>query len=583
MVGHATRRRGSFPALGACSVVFLFVLVLLSPSPALAWMPGAHWALAQNVAKQLPVGNPIRAAMLAYPNDVAWGSIGPDLPANNPMIALGNVPWFDTYHYDNCGPFAAELMREALASTDPDRGREIAFAAGWITHAAGDMAVHGIYVNPEAGVYIDRGSNHTLHRTLEGWAEPYVWTRLAGLSARDYSPRASSDPAVEKTKLYRHFLSDMSSGTIRLLDRVNRKIVLAGQRLTYLERLYFGPSQIRSAEAISRLMLATPNVGAVAYLRNYLKMYLPLSAAMPNLTTLRLDRIQRAWTQSNEVAKTLLVDASKGDYSWYSDSWVLDAGMNDGRTVGNMKLVIQTSDRSGAGTDKVPYFGIEFADGAVQEWKLEHGQNRTASYVGAVYNDFERGSRDVYYLHSGKHFSIPDVRRIYLRLGSDGGNAGPDWWWDNLTLRMNNRVVYQTASWPHHDAPGTKPRQAWHTTGDHIDAMFGSGWPQSAEQAAPIRPPVRRFEWVRAAADPTSGQIVLRAKLINAEWPRISTFLVDGKPVATREGTGLAYGTFDASLPIKGHEGSSVQVAIMTSDPFGTYEAIQQIPVPVLP
>jgi len=75
-------------------------LTLVHAGAAFAWKAGAHWALAQSAAQQLPAHNPVRAAMLAYPNDLAWGSNGPDLPYMDPLVAIKNTPWADAYHYD---------------------------------------------------------------------------------------------------------------------------------------------------------------------------------------------------------------------------------------------------------------------------------------------------------------------------------------------------------------------------------------------------------------------------------------------------------------------------------------------------
>lgn len=590
-------------------------LMCAHPETAMAWKVGAHWAAAMSVKSQLPLGNTIRLAMEKYPNDVAWGSTGPDLPANDPLIAINNVPWFDAYHYDQTGRFAAALMQQALASTDPDRERQIAFAAGWITHVAGDMAVHGLYVVPESGVYIDPHSNHELHGSLEQWADVYVWTQIAKLNPQDYRPYTAGTGDVESTKLYNRFQSSLSPGTVQLLDRVNRQVVLeglaSGYHLTFLEdpNYYFGPEKMAAATLIFGLVTRTEQTGAtslwallkdhslpdlVSYLRaNQIKIYMQEADAEEHLTIVRRERIQQAWAQTNEVARELLLDASRNDYSWYSDSWVLDAGMNDGRTVGSLKIVVATSGNAFAGTDKIPYFKMEYADGSTREWRLSHESNTlNLDYVSdAAYDDFEQGSRDVYYLHCPETFEISQVRSITLRLGTDGGNVGPDWTMRAFAVAMNNRWVYLSDSWDHAYAPGER-RTAYQTTTFGTNSMFSSLWPQTHPND--IAAPSRRIIWVKPTGDAVfPGGTAFTMKVANPE--RVYRSTVEwGIPrgwdrwtklggVEAVQGSGLDWCTFTAAGSVVTTPGQIIDINFTAYEPAGSWGAQRRVTFRLLP
>jgi hypothetical protein len=527
-------------------VLVLFVAMaagLMRPHEAGAFKAGGHWALATTVAKQLPDGNRIKAAMLAQPDCVAWGSNGPDLAGSLPEMAIERVPWFDVYHYHSVGAYARELLREALASNDD---RKIAFAAGWVTHVVGDMSVHGLLVNPETGVYIDRGSDHEFHGSLEAWADPVIWTDFAGLPQQDLRPCTSSTSDNESTKLYKRFVGNQGFGTLtvpgdgsleNLVDTVNWRVIRAsgGEDFTYLNGDYFGPAQMRTAYTIfgevmaaenASIISSNPLAGVVSTIRDKAKLYWSLADGRANLEytgsayggggplpTKRIDRLRAAWRQSKELSTLLLEDATRGDYSWFSDAWVADAGLNDGRAMGSLRLVVVTGGGShdflgldGGGTNHYPYFGMEFDDGTVREWKLE--QNG--------YDDFEMGDRDVYYLNCYENIPVWRVTRIYMRLGTD--QYGPDLPWWNLqafNVYVNDRCVYWLQSGSHWTESGTRREATWYG-GNGLDAMVSHGWPTGPDQALTQAP--RRMWWDMPSTPIIAGQPAeFGAHIVNAD------------------------------------------------------------------
>lgn len=151
-----------------------------------AFQSASHYALIQKVKDNLPSNSIIGQAIKEYPNIAAWGSIAPDLGYFQPGQLGGYAPWADRYHYYKVGSFAKTQLKEAIDSRD---NKKIAFAAGWVSHVSGDLASHGIYVNPECGVYLDNESTRSTHSELEGKAEPYVWSTLGNQDMNLYEKK----------------------------------------------------------------------------------------------------------------------------------------------------------------------------------------------------------------------------------------------------------------------------------------------------------------------------------------------------------------------------------------------------------
>lgn len=486
---------------------------LASPPSAYAFKTGGHWALAQKVMHELPKGNRIRTAMERQPACLAWGSNGPDLPCSDPNVLVDLIPWFDVYHYDRCGSYARELMKRALADND-ERG--IAFAAGWITHVAGDLAIHGNLVNPESGIYIETGEEeHNLHGDLEGWAEPIVWSdpEFGGLPAQDYAPYTDDPSDVESTKLYNYFvrfkdreLMDLPYSTLpedacleRLIDTTNKSVIFSEGVPCFLNQYYFGYKAMqKDALLFGTVMYLKKNVfrtwlGPVigwvdigAMRDEKIKVYRPYDsslAALGGRDGIRFKRLEKAWREARDLGVGLLEDASRGDYSAYSDSWILDAGLDDGRPMGSLQVYVQTGwDSSGflgwdgAGTSEDVYFGIEYEDGVKHRWTLNH-----RAMVGPdsahldVYNDFETGDLDVYYLQWPKfpagqadyRRNPANIRHVWLGLSNYWGKSLGDWNMWSWGMMINGVKVFQDAGWNHWTAPGTQRDYFHYPNGSH--------------------------------------------------------------------------------------------------------------------
>lgn len=605
---------GRLALLLALLVTALLAAGLSSPAPARAYKAGGHWALAMHIAQSLPDGNRIKQAMLAQPNCVAWGSNGPDLAGSLPSMAYERVPWFDVYHYHSIGASCEQLLRDALTSNDD---RRIAFAAGWVTHVIGDMSVHGLLVNPECGVYIDPKSNHDLHGLLEGWADAVIWSDIAKLPAQDYQPYTKSTADVESTKLYRRFVANQGFGTLtvptdgsleKLVDGVNWKTILGSgaERFTFLQGTssaatplqygdYFGPDNMRLSYKIFGEVMAAENpivyetnplAAAITYIRDKAKLYLPLSTSRTNLsytgtrfgtstplTKTRMQRLQEAWTQSTTLGRLLLEDATRGDYSWFSRSWVTDAGLNDGHSIGSLRVTIVTGGGSktlwyppfidGGGTNHYPYFGMEFDDGTRREWKLE--QNG--------YDDFEEGDRDTYYLHCYDPIPIWRVTKIWMRLGLDQHGVDLPWW--NLkafNVYVNDRCVYWLTSSDHWIESGTSREATWYG-GSGLDPMVSHGWPTTPDPSLTQAP--RRMWWEMPYTPLIGGQPVqFGAYVVNADKLAGSFYVY--RPNGTMQldlgataGSGFAWGRYRTTSSITVPTSQALSIQFGGSDDGG--------------
>jgi hypothetical protein len=468
-----------------------------SPDRAQAYAPGAHYALVMNVAKTLPADNVFKQAIDAYPDYAAWGSDGPDIPAALPGMAIGRVPWFDSTHNQAVGQYCRFLLQKSVADWKAGSvygQREMAFAAGYATHVSGDLAIHGILVNPECGTFLAcLESEIDLHHRLEGWADIYTWVELAGLKAEDLTPKGA--PGDPTTKLYRHFVANSGFGTLtiqddgnsieNLVDAANKAVILqnGAQNYGYMTNPdgmaiqmgigslsqagdYYGPANMRRAEGIFAETLASPDSRwwdpmswLVAHIRDSASMYHTLPEAEANLAytgnvantstpigCTRERRVAYAWVQANDLSRRLLTEASAGTYGgpWItSDAWVADSGLNDGRQLGNLRVDIQTGWMHGAGTDLDVWFGADFNDGENREWKLDW----------SGYNDFENGDFDTYYIPYDTWFRNPiwNVKRFYVRLASSPFAARPFGDWDLWQIHVfaNNRTIFTSAWWDH--------------------------------------------------------------------------------------------------------------------------------------
>ena len=469
-------------ALAALAIVFS---ALLDAAPAYAYIAGGHWALAVQVEQSLPPESQVRQAMEAWPSMVAWGSQGPDLPAVGLDVALGHVPWWETYHNDLTGAYAEELMRKALEHGEE---KEIAFAAGWITHMCGDVWNHGtmnidqkdadpVVWNDIVGVQkmtIDGGRDSEWMPYLPKLYEPYVEgdpdnpLKFYNLFYVSGKPGPYLDISCDgvKTTMER---DDPTGEIAKLVEEVNKSVVLDTEGpLTFHSAYPFDRDKFAEATRVYAYILGAPNVSgvqvdqlvgnALALLREKeLGDYRDLRSARENLEkdeAYDSRRLLTAMRKSTQLAVDLLEGAEKADYSGFSDDLLMNETPDDGRGIGCIKVVVETGTDEWADTDAPVYFGISSTGHMQHEWELDLGKSEIPFYE---YSDFERGSRDVYYVTTRgtplATMRASGIKSVWLRLGDE--LWGASWELRQMKVYIDNQLVYETANADHRMEPNT--------------------------------------------------------------------------------------------------------------------------------
>ncbi|MBD7912496.1 PLAT/LH2 domain-containing protein [Clostridium cibarium] len=378
-------------------IVVLGVLSIDSKE-AKSFQPAAHYALIQKVKSNLSSASIIGQALREYPNIAAWGSLGPDLGYFQPSELGGYAPWADRYHYYKVGSFAKEQLKEALDSGDK---KKIAFAGGWVSHVSGDLACHGIYVNPECGVYLDNEDTRSKHSELEKMADPYVWTTLG-----------NQDQNLYINKNLANIYSKTGSIPFDLMNNVSQKI-------------YNTSASTSEENGWCNVLLAGLNSG-IGYT------YTDYKVAVDYLNENgRKDRLNKAFSTAENQCTKLLEQAESGEYSNFTDRWNLDVGASES-PISSLTAIVKTGTKSGAGTDDDIYFGIKLKTGDTKEWKLDK----------AFYNDFENGDNDEYYLYiNDMDFSPNLVDKVWLEKKHKDYSIGQAWYLDSLEVNVNGKIA----------------------------------------------------------------------------------------------------------------------------------------------
>lgn len=144
-------------------IILAFLLVLISPLPALAWGPGVHMAIGNHVLNHLHLLSPALGALLgAYPDHFLYGCLSAD-------IFIGKGSAFKPTHSHNWDTGRA-LLRQA-----ENPGVE-AYAWGYLSHLAADVIAHNYLVPNMLGFSAGRGK--FAHTYAEMLADLHVeWPR----------------------------------------------------------------------------------------------------------------------------------------------------------------------------------------------------------------------------------------------------------------------------------------------------------------------------------------------------------------------------------------------------------------------
>lgn len=359
-----------------------------------AFQPASHCSLIERVATDLPKESLIRQSLEKYPGIANWGSNAPDLGYLQPGQALERAPWADRYHYFKVGTFASEQLKTALDSKDM---KKIAFAAGWFSHIAGDLACHGVFVNPECGVYMAKPESRPLHRKLENNAEAIVWSEICKKPIGDYGK-----------SMFPSMYSSIDDIPFDLIGDVSQKVY--GTK----------PSTTEVKMECKTLMVGLQT--GVGY------NYVDLNEAKKFLSeNNRLDRLKNAFAEAEENCTSFLVAAEKGDYSKFTDRWNLDVGKSQS-PMSSLTAIVDTGNNLGAGTDDDIFLSIQLKNGNSKEWKLDK----------SYYNDFEQGDNDEYYLYiNDVNFKPSEVEKVMVKKKKATASVGTDWFLKSVTVNVN--------------------------------------------------------------------------------------------------------------------------------------------------
>ncbi|AEV29128.1 hypothetical protein SpiGrapes_1315 [Sphaerochaeta pleomorpha str. Grapes] len=463
------------------NLFLILALCLVIPESLYAFKAGAHAVMSNETAYALPPQSVIRGALLQYPEIAAWGSTGPDLPANSQGILIDDAPWFEAYHYEKVGTFTAELLRLALRSNDP---KNIAWAAGWVTHVVGDLYCHGVFVNPDPevdGVYLANPDTKEMHGLLEAWADKLLFS--------DKSNPKRSYTAQNMQATFRSFESlDVRNLMANATQNVYGKSPSPDEYKEWMD--FFKNVYIDTGVAGGTNWVYDNTYGEVTeQLREGVLRYGPFAGMT------RAERLDLAYQQAKQLCVTLLSDAERNVFQGFSDAWNLDAYHLDHRSIGTLTVSIRTADVFQAGTDDDVFFGLIRDDG--EEWKspvLDKGSG-LLGLGSAICNDFERGSNETYYLFVDRgDFPPSRISQVFLEKSDDFLGGG--WKIGSLTVTINGIPYFD----------GTV--NTW-LQDDHLK------WTGAVQSVPPQHIPVN----LRVNADAVQDRVEIQAVNLSAKTP----------------------------------------------------------------
>lgn len=363
-----------------------------------AFQSVSHYIIINQSSKMLTKNSVIRKAIEKYPSIAAWGSIAPDLGYHQLSTLINYSPWADRYHYYKVGSYAATQLKNALQSKDM---KKIAFAAGWVSHISGDLACHGIYINPECGVYLNNVKGRKLHTQMEEEAEPYAWVNIGQYNIKDYNSNNISN----------NIFKDIEKIPFDLMNKTSVEV--------------YGSSPSITEEKLCSKILITKIKTGIGY------RYIDYNMSKKFLeTNTRKERLEKAFKASENQCAKLLSCAENGNYGEFTDRWNLDVGISDS-PISSLTVIITTGKEFGAGTDDNIYFGIQMKNGKSKEWLLDK----------PGYNDFENGDSDEYYLYINDRSFMPSmVNKAWVRK-ENNGSLFSDWLFKSFEINVNGKIV----------------------------------------------------------------------------------------------------------------------------------------------
>ncbi len=218
------------------AVLLVFLILLLFPQDALAWGPGVHMAIGNNVLAHLHLFAPVLSSVLAaHPEQYLYGCLSAD-------IFIGKGCSYTPTHSHNWDTGRALLRQARDAETQ-------AYAYGYLSHLAADVIAHNYLVPNILGFSAGRGK--FAHTYVEMLADLQVECPRKQASRIFRVPHPSADEtlvlAVGQKKLPFTIKKRIFRQSLRLVEKRSYKNSLRAFR----SLLPFASKEVFIAEAIS--------------------------------------------------------------------------------------------------------------------------------------------------------------------------------------------------------------------------------------------------------------------------------------------------------------------------------------------
>ena len=404
--------------------IFLLFCGLAISTCTFGFRPVGHIVLQRTIAQRLPPDNIFRKAMEAHPTMAAWGSLGPDL-AYSPDLGMKRSfertmardnNYADIGHYYKTGTFCKALVDSAVSSGNPEL---IAFAAGWLTHVAGDFGSHQFFVYPEAGYYIENHSGRELHGNLEQLAESVIFEKGAILPNGTFYVDENLDPGV----LMKNFFGmSPSTKAAASLDRVKIKEFL--RKVFYSVYSYsYDLNTDYIMTRYGRAFGSLPGRAAGFVIENS-------DSSKRKLGLIKLKNLDSAFNYSVTYGQKLLQTCLENNYKEFSDKWNLDIGPNAKTLV--IKLTIDDNFASGSKNKLFINLKLKTAVSAQLNYQLK--------YLKVV----KYKKNDILYGYVALNDCNVELNRIYSFFISKQGKLMDQTRIKSLVIENNGVTVFQS-------------------------------------------------------------------------------------------------------------------------------------------
>ena len=218
------------------AVLLVFLILLLFPQDALAWGPGVHMAIGNNVLAHLHLFAPALSSVLAaHPEQYLYGCLSAD-------IFIGKGCSYTPTHSHNWDTGRALLRQARDAETQ-------AYAYGYLSHLAADVIAHNYLVPNILGFSAGRGK--FAHTYVEMLADLQVECPRKQASRIFRVPHPSADETLVLAVGQKNFPFTIKKRIFRQSLRLVEKRSYKNSLRAFRSLLPFASKEVFIAEAIS--------------------------------------------------------------------------------------------------------------------------------------------------------------------------------------------------------------------------------------------------------------------------------------------------------------------------------------------